>query len=101
MGGWEVPRMGTRERAQTPEKSVERNPQWWRQGGGRRTWEERLLDKEEGFQGYRTNGSRLVEGGQGQIYWEIVRIGPLEGLLERNNIRTVLLEVAGIDVRYV
>lgn len=28
------------------------------------------------------------------------RIGPLEVLLERNNIRAVLLEIAGTDVKY-
>lgn len=93
--------MGTRERAQTPEKSVERNPQWWREGGGRGNWEERLLDEEGGFQGCRPKGSRLVEGGQRQIYWEMVRKGPLEGLLERNIVRAVLLEIAEIDVKYV
>jgi len=101
MGGWEVLRVGTRERAQTPERSAERNLQWWRQGGGRGTWKERLLDEDGGFQSFRTNGSRLVEGGQRQIYWEIVRIGPLEGLLERKNISTGLLEIAGVDVKYV
>lgn len=100
-GGVEVPRIGTRERAQTPEKSVERNPQCWRQGGGRSTWEERLLGEERGSQGCRTNGSRLVEGGQRQICWEMVRTGSLEGVVEKNTIRTVLLEIAGIDVKYV
>lgn len=59
------------------------------------------MDEEGGFQGCRTNGSRLAEGGLRQIYREMVRIGPLEGLLERNNIRTALLEIAGIDVKYV
>lgn len=70
-------------------------------GGGRGNWEERLLDEEGGFQGCRPKGSRLVEGGQRQIYWEMVRKGPLEGLLERNNVRAVLLEIAEIDVKYV
>lgn len=33
-----------------------------------------------------------------QIYWKILRIGPLEELLEKHILRTVLLEIAGMDV---
>lgn len=101
MAGWEVPGMGTRERAQTPENSVERNPQCWRQGGGRSSWGERLLGEEGGSQGCRTNGSGLVEGGQRQICCKMVRRGSLEGVVQRNTIRTVLLEAAGVDMKYV
>ncbi|NXC98387.1 ASB10 protein, partial [Certhia familiaris] len=38
--------------------------------------------------------------GMWQIYWEIMRIGPLEGLLEKHILRTVLLEISGMDVKY-
>lgn len=36
-----------------------------------------------------------------QIYQEIMRIGSLEEFLEKHILRTVLLEIAGMDVKYV
>lgn len=35
-----------------------------------------------------------------QIYQGIMRIGPLEELLEKHILRIVLLEIAGMDVKY-
>lgn len=36
-----------------------------------------------------------------QIHWEIMRIGALEEFLEKHILRTVLLEIAGMDVKHV
>lgn len=91
--------MRPKDRAQAPEKNIERNPQWWEKGGGR-TWEEQLLREEGGFQGCTTNSSRLVKGAMRQIYREVVRTGPLEEFLEKHILRTILSEFAGMDVKY-